>query len=370
MTDLKQRLQVEVNQLPPLMVDLDAITASGGSIVRRRRAAWVAGGTAAVLAVAGLGYGLAKLPGHSPRTATVAGTGLPTGPSYAVGSTLHLGDTSVDVGRQVHAMVLTERGAVFTDGADDVFAAVDGQVRRLGAAFLADGDNGDLLLAANDQGTTVAWVSPLGDGYALVRYDVARHAVTTHPLDTPGAAPQVRAVDGSSVYLFDGRGVVRIDGDDEQILDTTTDHELLQDVSNGVFLRRENTQTNDGAGLVAASTLTTRGHRFRAANNGTLSPDGEHAISDTADQALLMDTATGRQRDLSLPGFGFLAPYGWIDNDTIAAIGIESEDATEVSIATCTVTTAQCQVSVADAGAADPLNLAFPTGDDLYREVD
>ncbi|MFT3873774.1 MAG: hypothetical protein QM714_14210 [Nocardioides sp.] len=368
MTDLKQRLQVEVDQLPLLVVDLDAITASGGSIVRRRRAAWVAGGTAAVLAVAGLGYGLAALPGHSARTSAVASAGLPTGPSWAVGSTIHLGDTSVDVGRRVQAMVLTERGAAFTDDTDDVFAVVDGTVKRLGAAFVADGDNGDLLLAADSQGTRVAWISTDGDGFSLATYDVAKDSVTTHALDRPGSAPQVRAVDRSGVYLFDGRGVVRIDGDDEQVMAATTNHELLQDVSSGVFLRQES--TGETIGMVAASDLAARGHRFRSASTGTLSPDGEHAISDTADQALLMDTATGRQRDLSLPGFGFLAPYGWIDNDTIAAIGIESEDATEVSIATCAVTTAQCQVSVANTGTADPLDLAFPTGDDLYREVD
>src|SRR5262249_57339554 len=115
-------------ELDPWHVDLDAVVQAGNRRVRRRRAL-VSGGVAAVLAVVG---GAALLTGRGTTTAEPLPTDTTGGKpfSYAVGSVIHSGAATIDVGFKVNSFVQMADGFVVSDPQKQVYVERDGHAQR------------------------------------------------------------------------------------------------------------------------------------------------------------------------------------------------------------------------------------------------
>lgn len=364
MTDLKETLHERADRLTPAVINYDAVMAKGDRQVRRRRAGWMAGAAA----VAALAVGASSLvtPGseHRKDNDTVTASTLPELPSYAVGSVLHRGSETVDVGREVHALVITSRGAVFTDATDQVYALVDDIVTKIGTAYAGDFNR---LLVVNVDGDRVAWITEQDTRFTVSTYDVPTGKVSDVPLDQRGTEPEVRALDGESIYVQDGPRVLKVVGDQLEVIKTDRSAEIIDaragSVSYLYLVRCEECH------LVEVERPGGRGEtRLTDVIRTVMSPDARYSISNDDDRARLYDNATGEGRDLSLPGWWYLAPYGWVDHDTIAGLAIEQKGDKQVSIVTCETSDATCQVIARGVGTRQPLTIAVPTGSDEYDE--
>ncbi len=124
--------------------------------------------------------------------------------SYATGETIHVGESELDVGRPIRAYVQTDAGYVFTSTDNAVYTFVDGTAERVGSLGRVDKDQTELVA----DGPRVAWVDEQ-DGVTVL--DVGSGEVShtaVEEIAEEDAAPQVTALDGTTAYFVDARGVV------------------------------------------------------------------------------------------------------------------------------------------------------------------
>lgn len=338
--------------------DLDAIVRQGARRVRRRRTAGVAAIAAGVLAVAALGVTLPRL--TRPETTSLpASTPGPKPFTYVVGTELHQGDRTTDLGHRVAVLAQTDRGVVFSDPQRTVWSYDGSGPTRVGTITrLYDTHR---RIVADKDGTRVAWLEGDQGVVTLAVLDVRTGGVVRAEIGSPRSA-EVRAVDGGTVYVYADHDVVGVD------IATRTRTVLaegvlasgLADVSNGFFLR---TRGND-RGMVVGRSMTGSDSSAADFSSGTLSPDGSHWFSDWADQFAVVDSATGKRQDPPHDGFLFAAPYQWLDDDTIAVLAMtRTVDTAPISLLTCHVSTNDCEVTARAVGSYP--DVALPLGQDL-----
>ena len=117
-------------------------------------------------------------------------------PTYSAGSTIHYGNTIVEVGHEISALVRTDTAFVFTTPAAEVFLADGKHVRKIGTT------GGQLV--ADDTGLYIGWTG--SDSYVV--YDTAARRGVKH--DGAGSGPAtVVAIDDGNIYLTKADGLHR-----------------------------------------------------------------------------------------------------------------------------------------------------------------
>lgn len=316
-------------------LDLDAIMTAGDRRVRGRRltTGLAVVGVAGVVAVAGV-----ALPGLLDHDGAPAPTTSPFAArdvSWAVGSTIHWGSQTFDVGQRVRSYVQTDDGFVWTSPDETVHLFDGSSSRRIGRA-----DGG--YLATDDTGSLVAWTTPgtAKRDPAYVGYDTAARAVVDEvdagsPADD-GEVGQVMALDGSALYWRRGDDIVRhdLDGGDTVLwsqaapADPATKSEpaiwQVADVADGAiayFVER-----GDAWGLAVGRGIEPDAPVLSTASNGYLSPDGRYLASEQDDFIAVHDTTTGGEVGPDLSRYPYAVGYAWVDDDTVMAYGLKDID--------------------------------------------
>lgn len=353
--NLRNTMERHAHTMDDSRLDLLAVMAQGERRVRRRR--WTAG--IAVAAVAGavafaapLGWNALGGEGADDSQALVAGQET-AGIVWASGSTIHAGDTSVDVGHEVHAFVATTGGYVFVDPDGAVWSWDGNEVRREGATHVTDYET-QLLVS---DGATAAWLDARAEKYVAVELAADGTEVWEVPADVPPinrparnnddetsvnekeATPGrggfeevesgVRALVDGDLVAVDARGIIRIDlGSGEvqtisvdplsmEINDGEGDQLLVTTYEDGS--RREATYlTDDVADL--GKPLPVRG--------GDISPGGAWVMSEnsarSSDDFTVVDVATGETREpAAKERYDFFTGFAWTDGDHYVAIGMD-----------------------------------------------
>lgn len=361
MTELKDTFHTRADALAPPSYDLDALMAAGDRTRRRRRLGVVAGVAAAGVLVAGIGFALSP-GGSTGADGTVADTppALPDAPSYAVGSVIHRGSETLDAGVPVAALVVTTRGAVFTDGDGGVHAVDAGGVTDLGDAYTWE--NGRDLRVVSD-GRTVGWLSRSGDGFAVSTYDVDTGRVATSPLPGIGADPELVALDGADAYVEDRSATFLVRGDAVTTLatDRGEGQDRISDVHDGTIAYVVDPEGDDWGVALGTSIDPDAPPRMVQVDKGAFSPDGRHFVAYEDLGQVFATEGSAAGGSFALPsGWEFYEPYGWLDADTVLAAGLETNSSTSLSILTCEVSTLACEVADRHVVDTETTRFAFP----------
>jgi hypothetical protein len=364
---LRTTLQRRADQLDTWQVDPEVIARAGDRRIRRRRTA-LAGGVAGIIAVAG-GVTVLVARDHATQVQPADQDVKPL--TYAVGSVIHTGNGTVDVGRKVDAMVRTKWGFVFSTPDHQVFSEQDGEVHQIGHL------PANSKLFASDDGWVTAWWDGqviqtwpgYGPGESATTVDFDRSSPHGPTSGWPsGSPPRVEAVSDGHVWYFDGR--------DHWISESwpTTTTAIWKDVNppgSGTVVDAAGDQilvkTDDGMTVTTANLLPERVDQqagwkpggdltgltaqVKNLDYGDLAPDGKHWFTDENDEFAVFDSATGQRQDPAHPGYAFAAPYQWLDDDTMAVLALKgTSDNEPVSLLTCHVSTDDCQVTAPDIG--------------------
>jgi hypothetical protein len=382
---LRTTLHTRADDLDAWDVDLDRIVDAGDRRVRRRRTA-LAGCLAVVLAVVG---GATAVVGRAHTTSRLQPADQGAKPlTYAVGTVIYTGSGTLDLGQKVESMVVTKWGFVYTTPDHQVFSEQDGDVHQIGHLPA----NGSLV--ASDDGWVTAWwdgqelqtwpgYRPGDPAGGTVAFDRSSPRGPTSGWPS-GSPPRLEAVSDGHVWYFDGR--------DHYISENwpLTTHALWKDANppgSGTVLDAAGDQvlvkTDDGMTVTRANLLPEpigeqsgwepggdlAGLRTQVPDvtSGDLAPDGQHWYARVADKFAVFDSDTGARQDMSHPGFAIAAPYQWLGDDTIAAVGFaDASGAGPVSLLICRVSTNDCTVAVADVGNAADVVVpdGLPAGSD------
>lgn len=373
--DLRTRVDnVEVPQ-----VDVAALVAAGDHRVGRRRAAVAAGGVAAaVLAVA---IGSATLGDSSDRSQGPVDAPSSTPPSqdvragavrelaYAVGSTIHYGERTIDVGGPVYFVDATDDGVVFVRGEGTKYPQpamqelwfTDGIViDRIGTVWGSPARG--YGVRSSDAGSIVAWGKADLSGPHLadaVVFDTEAMQVLTL-LPSPATVLSVHA---DAVYWTPEGASCEISGDIGECLrhESVMRYDVATDTTTSVTGasyekdRRSRPRTivgpypgdADVPGTVFWDRLTySRGPIL--GRNGTsvvgLDFDGTSELS-------LSEARTGQPIRLEVPAGSRGSTYElsqWLDDDTVVLFGYTapyggSEIADEGEILVCSLSRGSCR---------------------------
>jgi hypothetical protein len=381
---LRATLQDHADQLDRWDVDLEAVVRSGDRRIRRRRAA-LAGGCAAVLVLV-VGVTMALRPPTTPEPAPAV---EPTKPfSYAVGSVIHSGSDTVDVGVHVESMVQIDGGFVFTGPDRTVYLEKNGDTQAIG--HLADRSS---PLFASDNGLVAAWwdgeriqtwpgYRPTQSGAVVAEDKTDSFEVAgTWPRDNP---PKIEALSDGHLWFWDGTQTMVAEV--RPLTSTATwrvsdvaGPDTIQDVSARAALVRAGHEGpgHETVGMAVIATdlrdlagktwprgvgPSTAQPQVRNISSGDLAPDGEHWFTQDNDQFAVFDSATGQRQDPAHPGFAFAAPYQWLGNDTMAVLALKGmSDHESISLLTCHVSTNDCEVTASDIGYYG--DVAIPAGE-------
>jgi len=361
MTDtLTDLLHDQADQVDFAAPDLAGITRTGERRLRRRRTGALVGGLAA-LALVGSGVYTVTGPGDTDTAVDAADAGGATRPvAYALGSTIHLGDDSVDAGHQVRGLVRTTAGVVFFDEHGTVFQLDGGEARPLGHT---SPDLTAARLVSDDDGPLVGWVDPTGDRPRFVVHDLDTGEGVTLPartvpgmslLDDTADAALFYALDDRTAYLRDATGVVTVDVDTGRVsrVDAPGRQVSVSDAEDGVMVLHDNRGAKVGATWQDATRIT-----GSFADLGYLSPDARWVTFD-ADQPDVRDTRTGEAVTLDIDGRVFATGYEWLDDDTLAVLASRTEKG-PIEILRCEVPSGACEVAVPDLGSFGEAEGAF-----------
>ncbi|KRA32416.1 MULTISPECIES: hypothetical protein [unclassified Nocardioides] len=341
-------------------LDLDAVTAAGDRVVRRRRAVM---GVASLAAVAVLGSGVAVLASGSGDGADdrTRWTGVPvdgSGMSWGVGEELHTPVGSVDVGHLVRAHVRTRVGFVTVDDAANVWSVIGGEVRPIGQTQATP------HLVSDTETGQVAWLEPTPGGVRAVVHDQSLdRRVRSVPV---GKDTRVVALDSGALYVErDGKyDVIDVEsGDQWQIGSSESGAELLA-VENGALV-----WSGDDRYLVERDATAPVVIDGVAGSVAMLSPDGSRVTFD-ADELRVYDTMTGKRLEIGVDDRVFASGYEWLDNDRVAVIASRSGTG-PVELLACEVSADTCVQVVPDLGGFDELmagGFSLPVGTSLEDE--
>ncbi|MGZ8744391.1 MAG: hypothetical protein ACXWXO_15855 [Nocardioides sp.] len=381
MTEKLKQLMHEQASTPHFEpVDVATLVDRGDRRIRRRRWAVVGGSAAAAVAVAALAPALLGAPGSDPVSPGAGRDGFPvtTGDlpgdmfaqgrvTWAMGSVIHYGDITVDVGMPVTAFVRTQIGFVF---------ASDGEVWQV------DGDAQQLIghvhpkhprLVSDEETPAAGWVDPTGDRPAFVVYDHGTGATTTFDEETtPGMGSLADeedpayfyAVDDGTAYWRDQRGAVATDlaTGETTVVDAGARNGFdIMDVEDGLIAFNA---ADDGTALGR-----TRGDAVLLpdayGSMGSFSPDAAFYTAD-ADEPQVYATATGEQVQLDLGGYAFATGVGWVDDSTVVVLAAQTEQSS-VELLTCALPSGACTAYVDDLGTFEEITGSFqlPVGETI-----
>jgi hypothetical protein len=165
--------------------------------------------------------------------------------TYAVGSTIHYGDETIDVSPHVvAAFVQTDDGFVVASTDGTIILANGRSIGPIGSTVLRPGY---AALVADEGGSLVSWAAPIQTGGTLfVVFDTATRtevALVSNPGASSGdeddefGLPVVEALDGSTVYLHRSDGTVAFDIDSREttMLQEGASPDWLKDVEDGTL---------------------------------------------------------------------------------------------------------------------------------------
>jgi len=361
---LRSTLEHRAERLDAWDVDLAAVIRHGDRRVRRRRATF-ASGLAGALVVAG---GLAAFAGHGDRTTPPPADENAKPLTYAVGSVIHTGSDTLDVGTKVESLVAAKSGFFYSGPDRTVYVWRNGHAQALG--HLADSST---RLIGSDDGVNVAW----WDGKEIVAWPGMRKPVETFRGPRPRyweSLHIVQAVSDERMWFWDGHRTWTANvlpspssavwpdkafTSAGSVQDAAGDRVLVR-IGDGLAVMRDNLyphRVGQLSGWRPGSDLSTATGRVAGVSSGDLAPDGRHWFSeDTGHAFTVYDSTSGKGEAIKPPpGLTEATPYQWLGDDTIAAMGFvhSDEPGATVSLLTCRVSTGDCTVDVDDAGTAD-----------------
>ncbi len=269
-------------------LDLDRVVADGNRRIRRRRGLVVAATAAVVAGAVAIAWSVVRVE----RSAGPVGTPFRDArPTYSAGSTIHYGNTVVEVGHQITALIQTDTGFVFTTPSAEVFLADGKHVRRIGTTAGR--------LVADDSGPYVGWT----DSDSYVVYDTAARRMVEHDGAGPGSATVV-AIDDGNVYLAKADGLHRWNLADkaEDLIAPDVRAEDVFDVAAGRYaILAPPRLTTPGGPLVLVSTDPTADRALVAGTTADVSPDGATTWGTTSSHFVEdVVTAAGSADDVDL----------------------------------------------------------------------
>jgi len=350
--------------------DLSAIRHAGGGRVRRRHAAAAFVSSGAVALVAGLVAVLAVSRGapHAP----VASPWPLSAVTWAYGSTIHVGEEQVPVGRTVAAFVRTGAGFAVIDDSNDIYSVTAAGVARIGRLPQAPspGNSGfHPRVVADPRGTLIGWVGEDQRGaLTLQTYDQATGQGRSYSTEGALSADHASfdAIDGRTGYWRTpaGQYLVDLDTGAKRLMDRSVGNLGIYSAAQGMLAFR-GTSGESGVDAIYAGRSLDSGMRLErfglvAYLNGLVqsvqvSPTGDwvslgvaHYVplggngfgggSTTAD---VYDAITGEQRMFDVPGQG--VPLVWLDDVTLQVLSDTDDD---LSLYRCTVTDGSCRLAV------------------------
>lgn len=349
-------------------VDLDRVVRDGGRAVVRRRRSITAGVVAALVGTAGVGMGALggdrdRRPTERPPEISSTADGI----SWAEGSVIHDGASTLDVGHTIGRYVSTSVGYVFTDGHGQVWSAHDGTVESVGTTVGR--------LVSDPDGTLAGWADTSGKRLVYAVLDQSTGMVATfqghaRPL---AVAPGI-LLEGGMIGV-DGRTAVWRDDDSYYRAELWTDGTPLPET-----IPPGNAVIGVGAGLLLEQEPQTGriwvvrpGSRTSLGTpNGTplVAPGGDWVAfgSDASGTPVdVYDTRSGDAVTLDIDAFRAVATQ-WLDDETVVLMVAPAEDA-DYQLWRCAVPEGRCAVAVADLGSGpttsrgNGLRFALPIGD-------
>lgn len=364
---LKDLMHDRADGLDAATLDLTAITREAERRVRRRRIAAGAGGTAALLALAGI------VPQLADRDRRAADNDVATSEAalltWAEGSVIHSGGRTIDVGREVHAFVQTDDGFVFTDAERTVWTWEDGRADDVGTV-LRSADSGAPELVTDGVHTmwvdghdpdqpSFTWIARGGEGGGFA-------ASAPVAGDQKGGSRQSPAQPPAVLALADGVGYVSAAGltsatalDDDAGEPPMFDGDvMIEDVANGTYLLTTTSGGEPGADEVTVVTRDpAQPGRALDVRGGDLSPAATYVMSEnsarSSDTFTLLDVDSGEDLTPAVAReYDFFLGYAWADDDTYTAFGMHGigqgtaeDDGVVIDLLTCSVDARACVVA-------------------------
>jgi hypothetical protein len=364
--------------------DLWAVKAAGDRRIRGRRLASVLAGAAAVAVIAGSVVVFGR-PNDPPPVISPWPSNAVT---WAIGSTIHIGSETVEVGHTVRALVRTAAGFATIDDANHVYSVTADGVRRIGDATPAppfDSDVGDdqARLVSDPRGTLVGWVGAGTDWLNLQTYDQATGRHRSYPAigATPPGGAVFHAIDGRTGYWRTPGGVYEVDLDSgEQRLLTMELRSYafeMYSARNGMLAFRVDDSILAGRSIDNAELLIRFGEEelrlltppYRLSPTGDWLSLGVHDIEKlpggdfrgVEDRAEVYNTSNGEHVVLDVlrdaPKDSALGiPVDWLDDVTVQVVGIHADEpfaneptAVRLTMYACTVPDGSCRLA-ADLG--------------------
>lgn len=367
---LKDLMTERADAAAPPHVDIDAIIRAGDSRVRRRRVAAGAGAvaTAAAVALAVPAVVDSSAPDRGRSVQPAAAEFEERTVTYAVGSTIHYGDQSIDVSpHKVETLVQTDGGFVFMERSGEIFFTSGGDAELIGFSGQPYGRQ----LAADDSGSYVAWVDTRPRLAEFVVYDTSSRSevVRTSEGNTPTETqvgefelPMILAVDGENAYWHSSEGITAWDllTGTATVIAPRANYLWLQDVAAGQLAR----MTADTQRTVVSADPAATAPVFDG-SFADLSPAAKYIYTDVNDEAKVFDVQTGDQLTPDHSGYPFLFYTQWLDDDSFVVVGIKAgnDESDPLDLLTCTISTGECTVAATEVGRVN--DLALPIGETL-----
>jgi hypothetical protein len=352
--------------------DLDAVIRAGDRRLRRRRGAAALGGLATVAVVGALLVPRLGGSGDDDGRRVAHDPGAPAQVSWVLGSVLHDGARTVDLGFQVTSYVRTSAGIVATGPDGTVHSVIGGRTVDVGEV-----DAAHPHLVGDSEGPYVGWVNASGEGPAFLVLDQATGEITSNGVAERGMGRAADAedpayfyaIDAHTAYWRDTRGAVAVDLDtgDVRVVDAAARNGFdIVAVENGqiAFQVIPDDASSDGTAIGTSrdtAMLIPRAY----GSYGTFSPDARYYSSD-ADEPEVYDARSGERVTFDLD-YAFATGYEWLDDSTLAMIAQDTPTA-PVQLLTCQVPAGTCDVAVDDLGSFDDLladGFVLPVGDPL-----
>ncbi|HZN74487.1 MAG TPA: hypothetical protein VFC00_22695 [Micromonosporaceae bacterium] len=363
--------------------DLDAIARDNHRRVLRRRAVTALACAAAVAVVAGTAVVLLAPAKRPPDV--LAEPRATDGVTWAVGSTIHDGDRTIEVGHPVRALVPTSVGFVTIDGGNNVFSVTNRGVTQIGQAVAVPSDGTEYVrLFSDPRGTLAGWIGVGPSSLVMQVHDQATGQTRSYEIG--GAAPPVFfAIDDRTAYWRNAPrdGVFAVD------LDTGAERQLasgdqarnleIWSVENGVLVFSRDRQPRGNLTSIRVGRSIDDAREFTFSENAEashavrLSPGGAWLTyllyefngppqhdDVRAFLAQVRDADTGDLIRLQLPQPSFAVPVVWLDETTLQFLVLGPQRA---NMYTCRVPEGSCDVAAdLPAAAVEGSNLVLPTG--------
>jgi hypothetical protein len=374
---LKDMMTVRAEGAPGPQIDLAGVIRTGRRRVWRNRAA---GGTAVCAALAAVAFVASTLPFvGSADDPTLSDSGGERQISYALGSTIHYGDRSIDVSpHKVGFYVVTDDGFVYAAPGGNVYFTDGGGSEKIG-----DSEAGQVLVA-DDTGSYVGWVERLRSPYITqaVVYDTARgrevfRSPTSDSRSDDGCFSEdsgllFNAIDGDTAYICDG-SVFRVSA-----WDLTTEtrkwptnsprpESWLTDVNNG-YLAWSLTEFTGTKGTIVSRDPDADAPFYPQVSASQLSPDADYIAGSENGQTLVFDRTTNQEVELAMPEYPEWYVMQWVADDRFTAMGFHTKgdegsarEAPDMLI--CDASSATCTV----VGQASGGHIIPPTGIDYWQ---